>query len=154
VSSVVVIAPLTGLIVALSEVPDPVFAQRLVGPGLAIAPAQQRQTVLSPIDGRLLKLKPHAFIVAEGRTAVLVHLGIDTVLLDGAASTLLAVEKQVVRAGEPIMYWDPALVAGAGLSAICPVVALDAPPDAVANLAHGEVLAGAELFTWRERIYG
>jgi PTS system N-acetylglucosamine-specific IIA component len=145
---------LTGLIVPLSEVPDPVFAQRLVGPGLAISPSLQRQTVLSPIDGRLLKLKPHAFIVAEGRTAVLVHLGIDTVLLDGAASSLIAVEKQVVRTGEPIMLWDPALVSDAGLSAICPVVALDAPTDAVANLAQGEVISGAELFTWRERIYG
>jgi PTS system N-acetylglucosamine-specific IIA component len=151
---VVVTAPLTGLIVPLSEVPDPVFAQRLVGPGLAISPASQRQTILSPIDGRLLKLKPHAFIVAEGRTAVLVHLGIDTVLLDGAASTLIAVEKQLVKAGEPIMYWDPVLVETAGLSAICPVVALDAPADAVGDLAHGEVIAGAELFTWRERIYG
>jgi PTS system N-acetylglucosamine-specific IIA component len=151
---VVVTAPLTGLIVPLSEVPDPVFAQRLVGPGLAISPLPQRQTILSPIGGRLLKLKPHAFIVAEGRTAVLVHLGIDTVLLDGAASWLIAVEKQIVRAGEPIMHWDPALVTAAGLSAICPVVALDAPVDAVGDLAHGEVIAGAELFTWRERIYG
>ncbi len=149
-----VIAPLTGLVVPLADVPDPVFAQRLVGPGLAISPAPVRQIVLCPIDGRLLKLKPHAFIVADGRTAVLVHLGIDTVLLDGAASSLIAVEKQVVKAGEPIMYWDPGLVAAAGLSTICPVVALDAAPEAVADLAEGEVVAGAELFTWRERIYG
>jgi PTS system glucose-specific IIA component len=127
VTIVYVVAPLKGKVISLQEVPDPVFAQTLVGPGVAILPDSGPQTVLAPISGRLLKLKPHAFVIADGRTAVLVHLGIDTVLLNGAASALLAHEKQMVRAGEPIMRWDPDRVAEAGLSAICPVVALDAP---------------------------
>jgi glucose-specific phosphotransferase system IIA component len=142
------VAPLKGKVISLQEVPDPVFAQTLVGPGVAILPDPGPQTIVAPISGRLLKLKPHAFVVADGRTAVLVHLGIDTVLLNGAASALLAQEKQMVQAGEPIMRWDPDRVAEAGLSAICPVVALDAPLDAVTLAAEGEVDAGGDLFHW------
>ncbi|HCT76710.1 MAG TPA: phosphoenolpyruvate--carbohydrate phosphotransferase [Micromonosporaceae bacterium] len=147
----VVRAPLNGTVVPLQEVPDPVFAQTLVGPGVAIMPGPGRQTILAPISGRLLKLKPHAFIVAEGRTAILVHLGIDTVLLAGAASELVAYEKQMIRAGEPVMFWDPAQVAAAGLSAICPVVALDAALDEVFGIVQGLVVAGGDLFSWREK---
>jgi glucose-specific phosphotransferase system IIA component len=151
VTTVFVVAPLKGKVISLQEVPDPVFAQTLVGPGVAILPDSGLQTVVAPISGRLLKLKPHAFVVADGRTAVLVHLGIDTVLLNGAASALLAQEKQMVRAGEPIMRWDPDRVAEAGLSAICPVVALDAPLDAVTAAVEGDVDAGGELFQWTPR---
>lgn len=150
-TTVFVVAPITGKVISLQEVPDPVFAQTLVGPGVAILPESGPQIVLAPISGRLLKLKPHAFVVADGRTAVLVHLGIDTVLLNGAASVLLAQEKQMVRAGEPIMRWDPGRVAEAGLSEICPVVALDAPLDAVTHAAEGDIEAGGELFLWSAR---
>jgi sugar PTS system EIIA component len=151
VTTVHVVAPIRGKVISLQEVPDPVFAQVLVGPGVAILPDAGAQTVLAPISGRLLKLKPHAFVIADGRSAVLVHLGIDTVLLNGAASVLLAHEKQMVRAGEPIMRWDPDRVAQAGLSTICPVVALDAPLDAVTGAAAGDVDAGGELFQWSPR---
>ena len=145
-----VIAPLDGVAVPLQQVPDPVFSEVLVGPGVAIVPEETAQTVLAPMTGRLLKLKPHAFIIAaEGRRAVLVHLGIDTVRLNGSATELIAREKQVIEAGEPVMRWLPVHVTQAGLSSICPVVALDAPRDALESLAEGAIRAGANLFTWR-----
>jgi PTS system glucose-specific IIA component len=150
VSPIVVKAPLSGIIVPLEDVPDPDFADILVGPGVAIIPGFYQQPVLAPISGRLLKLKPHAFVIADGRRAVLVHLGIDTVRLNGAASTLLVTEKQMIRAGDPVMLWDPSAVTMAGLSAICPVVALDALPGAVATVTSGKVTAGGDLFTWQE----
>ncbi len=143
-------APVAGVAGALSVVPDPVFAQALVGPGAAIQPEPAPTTAIAPITGTLIKLKPHAFVVlaADGR-AVLVHLGIDTVELGGAGFRLLAAEGDEVSAGTPLVGWDPARVAANGRSPICPVIALDAAPTAVRGLVSGPVLAGSPLFRWQ-----
>jgi PTS system glucose-specific IIA component len=145
----VVGAPLPGTAIALSAVPDPVFAQAMVGPGAAVDPRRGPVTAVSPIAGTLVKLKPHAFVVvdATGR-GVLVHLGIDTVNLDGAGFELLAVEGAEVEAGAPMIRWNPAEVAAAGLSPVCPVIALDAPADAVETVAAGMIEPGCALFHW------
>jgi PTS system glucose-specific IIA component len=142
-----VLAPLAGVAVPLSEVPDPVFAEAIVGPGIAIEPDPAAHVVTAPIAGVLLKVKPHAFVVvaADGR-AVLVHLGIDTVSLGGAGFTVLAAEGTSVAAGDAVVRWDPVAVAGRGLSAICPVVALEA--SAVRSAVTGPVLPGSLIFTW------
>jgi PTS system glucose-specific IIA component len=145
-----VTAPLAGTAVPLAEVPDPVFADALVGPGVAIVPRPGPCTVVAPIDGTLVKVKPHAFVVvsADGR-GVLVHLGIDTVTLGGDGFRVLVVEGATIAIGDPVVEWDPAAVEARGLSAICPVVALDA--TAVAAAARGPVRPGESLFTWASR---
>jgi sugar PTS system EIIA component len=142
-----VTAPLSGTAVPLSEVPDPVFAESIVGPGVAIQPDPAARTATAPIAGLLLKVKPHAFVVVapDGR-AVLVHLGIDTVSLGGDGFTIRAAEGSTVAIGDPVIDWDPAAVAAAGLSAICPVVALDA--TTVLDPASGRVARGQSVFTW------
>jgi PTS system N-acetylglucosamine-specific IIA component len=145
----VVSAPLSGLAVPLHKVPDPVFAKAIVGPGVAITPDPREQLVLAPISGRLVKLKPHAFVIAGADDrAVLVHLGIDTVQLNGVDSELIATEGQEVIAGEPVARWHPERVIAAGLSPLCPVIALDASPEVISMVAEGPVEAGADLFTW------
>jgi PTS system glucose-specific IIA component len=147
--ALVVAAPLAGTVTPLAAVPDPVFADALVGPGLAIDPGLEQQVVVAPIAGMLTKLKPHAFVIVGGDgRAVLVHLGIDTVRLDGAGFTLLAVEGSMVDVGEPIVRWDPRIAADRGLSVICPVVCLDADPSVVADTAGGRFGAGDAHFTW------
>ncbi|MPZ28003.1 MAG: PTS glucose transporter subunit IIA [Micromonosporaceae bacterium] len=144
-----VVAPVAGTVIPLSEVPDPVFAGGLVGPGAAIAPDPAGHRVVAPVGGELVKVKPHAFVVASPQGyAVLVHLGIDTVRLDGAGFTVLAAPGQLVAAGDPVVRWDPAAVATRGLATTCPVVALDAPAGAVTQVATGRVAAGDPLFTW------
>jgi PTS system N-acetylglucosamine-specific IIA component len=144
-----VTAPLSGTAVELSEVPDPVFASAMVGPGIAIDPDRVPSTVVAPISGTLAKLKPHALvIVADGGRGVLVHLGIDTVHLDGEGFTLLVSEGELVTAGQPIIKWNPADVEARGLSPVCPVVALDAAEGSVGELALGHVGPGAPLFVW------
>jgi PTS system glucose-specific IIA component len=142
-------APITGMAAALAEVPDPVFSAGMVGPGLALDPPREPITAVSPIDGKIMKLHPHAFVIvgADGR-GVLVHLGIDTVQLKGEGFALLAAEGDRVEAGQPIVSWDPAAVAATGRSPVCPVIALDAPADAVRPLASGRIDAGDELFEW------
>ena len=107
-------------------------------------------TAYAPIAGTLVKLKPHAFVVVgpDGR-GVLVHLGIDTVNLEGAGFELIAVEGEHVAAGQPVITWNPADIEAGGLSPICPVIALDAEPDRIGALALGPVRAGDQLFHWR-----
>ena len=123
-----ILAPVAGLRQEVSDVPDPVFARGLVGPGAAIAPWHGKQSAVAPIDGRLAKLHPHAFVVVSDRgPSVLVHLGIDTVQMNGEGFTLLAHEQEQVRAGDEILVWDPEYVEETGRSAMCAVVVLDCP---------------------------
>jgi PTS system N-acetylglucosamine-specific IIA component len=149
--TVVVGAPLAGVAVGLSAVPDKVFAAALVGPGVAIDPERGPTTVVSPITGTLAKLKPHAFIVtAASGQGVLVHLGIDTVGLNSGWFELLVEEGVTLTAGDPVVRWDPSLIDARGLSPICPVIALDAPLEAIDSIVLGPVTPGTPLFSWSE----
>jgi PTS system glucose-specific IIA component len=149
--SLQVAAPVPGRAIPLTSVPDAVFAQAMVGPGMAIDPHPAPADAAAPVDGVLLKLHPHAFVVVgAGNRGILVHLGIDTVQLEGRGFTLLAREGDPVRTGQPLVRWDPGEVERAGRSAVCPVIALDAAPDALADLVEsGEVGLTTPVFTWR-----
>jgi len=146
----VVAAPVAGRALAMRDVPDPVFAEAMVGPGVAIDPDRVPQRAVAPVAGRLAQLKPHAFVVVTGTGAgVLVHLGLDTVQLDGAGFELLAAKGDEVAAGQPVVAWDPAAVEAGGRSPVSPVVALDAAADALAELREdGAVAPGDALFAW------
>jgi PTS system N-acetylglucosamine-specific IIA component len=123
-----VLAPVTGTSLAVADVPDPVFASGMVGPGLAIEPRPGLQSAVAPIAGRLAKLHPHAFlVVSDTGPGVLVHLGIDTVQMHGDGFTLVAGQDDVVSAGQEIVTWDPGYVTVTGRSAVCAVVVLDCP---------------------------
>ncbi|TWP50843.1 PTS glucose transporter subunit IIA [Lentzea tibetensis] len=143
-------SPVAGRVVSLSAVPDPVFSQAMVGPGVAVEPSRGPSDVVSPVDGTIVTLHPHAFVVATGDgAAVLVHLGIDTVKRKGEGFTLHVVKGESVRAGQPVVTWDPAEVEAAGFAPICPVIALDASAEVLADLATDvDVKAGDALFTW------
>jgi sugar PTS system EIIA component len=146
-----VTAPLAGTLVPITDVPDPVFAEQLVGAGVAIEPPGAGPVeVVAPIDGTLTKLHPHAFILlSTSGVSVLVHLGIDTVKLEGAGFTRHVAEGDRVAAGGRIVTFDPAEVRAKGLSAICPVVVPDSEPDTVpAPVAGTPVRPGDVLFDW------
>ncbi|NEE00610.1 PTS sugar transporter subunit IIA [Phytoactinopolyspora halotolerans] len=146
-----VLAPVSGVAVRLSDVPDQAFADALVGPGAAIDPARSgRGTALAPVDGTVVKLYPHAYVVrTAGGAGVLVHLGIDTVQLAGAGFELLTSENAEVRAGDPMVAWEPAVIEHDGRSPICPVIALDAQASALSEaVEEGPVAAGDVLFVW------
>ena len=150
--TVSVLAPLPCRVFALADVPDPVFAQQMVGSGVALEPArdQGHLTVVAPIAGKILKLHPHAFVIfGEKATGVLVHIGIDTVKLEGKGFTLIAAEGDTVAAGDPVVSFDPAFIDTTGYSAICPVVVMDSKPDTVESPSVGdEVKTGDILFDW------
>ncbi|VXB26445.1 PTS glucose transporter subunit IIA [Aeromicrobium sp. 9AM] len=144
----VVVAPVAGTVVALADVPDPVFAQQIVGSGIAIDPERAESTVVAPADGKLLKLHPHAFVLltAAGK-GLLVHLGIDTVQLEGEGFELLVAEGDEVTAGTSIVRWDPVAIEAGGRSPIVPVVVMDTAPDSVHSDVTGAVRVGDEIFT-------
>lgn len=149
--SLEILSPVNGTTVALTEVPDPVFAESMVGPGVAVLPSGGWQDAVAPIDGTVVTLHPHAYVVAsaDGKHAVLVHLGIDTVKQKGEGFTLHVVKGETVRAGQPVVGWDPEAVTAAGYSPVVPVVALDATADALSGVTAGaEVTAGDPVFSW------
>jgi PTS system glucose-specific IIA component len=146
-----VTSPLTGRVVGLSAVPDPVFSGSMVGPGTAVDPERRRIEAVAPVDGFVVSLHPHAFVVvdAEGH-GVLTHLGIDTVQLNGEGFELLAAKGDSVRRGDAIVRWDPREVEAAGKSPISPVIALEASAEALTELAEeGETGPEATLFNWK-----
>ncbi|PRW65172.1 PTS sugar transporter subunit IIA [Actinopolyspora mortivallis] len=148
--SVQVLSPVTGLAAPISEVPDPVFSQAMVGPGVAVKPEGGAARAVAPVAGTLSTLHPHAFVVTtdDGGRAVLVHLGIDTVKLEGAGFTLHVAKGDRVRAGQEIVTWNPSEVEQQGYSSVCPVVALEVGRQALSDVTDDAgVSAGDPLFT-------
>lgn len=143
-----VTSPLAGRVIGLAEVPDPVFAGAMVGPGTAVDPPREACAAVAPIDGRVVSLHAHAFVVAdEAGHGVLTHLGIDTVQLDGEGFELLVAKGDTVTRGQGVIRWNPAAVEAAGKSPICPIVALEVAEEELAEVVEsGEVKAGDPLF--------
>lgn len=140
-------SPVNGTVIPLADVPDPVFAEALVGPGTAIDPGNSSfVTALAPVSGTLTSLKPHAFvIVTEAGPGVLVHLGIDTVELQGDGFTMHAEVGQAVHTGDRLITWDTAPARTAGRSLVVPVVVLEAEADSLTVTEKGAVSAGERL---------
>ncbi|ANE81530.1 PTS glucose transporter subunit IIA [Mycobacterium adipatum] len=145
-----VIAPVPGRAMSLGDVPDPVFAQGMVGYGAAIDPPREVITAVAPVGGRLLKLMPHAFVVLTAdNVGVLVHLGLDTVALDGQGFTTLLQQGEQVRAGQPVTTFDVPAIVAKGLDPVVPVVVMDErePGNISVTAALGAPIAsGGELF--------
>ena len=125
----------------------------MVGYGAAVDPPREVIEAVAPVSGKILKLLPHAYIVmTPDNVGVLVHLGIDTVRLNGDGFTTHVSQGDDVTAGQVIVTYDVASVEAKGLNPIVPVVVMDerqsgniVPADAVT--AGSELEAGASLFT-------
>lgn len=148
-----VLAPVPGRALALTAVPDPVFSQGMVGHGAAVEPPQEVVDAVAPVSGTVFKLMPHAYVImTSDNVGVLVHLGLDTVGLNGAGFTPRVAQGDTVTAGQPIITYDVPAIVAAGLSPVVPVVIMDerdagniTAGDAVA--AQGEISSGSVLFT-------
>ena len=143
-AALAVLAPVSGRAVDLGLVPDPTFAQAIVGPGAAIDPPREVVDAIAPIGGKLLKVFPHAFVIVSPEGAgVLVHLGIDTVQLKGAGFTLRARQGDTVTAGDVIVSYDVPAIVASGRDPIVPVIILERQAEEI-TLADA-VAAGLEL---------
>lgn len=117
------IAPIDGKTIDLSAVPDPVFAEKMAGDGIAID--STGDTIVAPCDGTLSLIfkTNHAFaITLDNGIELLVHIGLDTVSLDGQGFERLAEEGQKVKTGTPIVKIDRSFIEGKGISLITPVL--------------------------------
>src|SRR5690625_889801 len=125
-SRTLVTCPLPGRVVALRDVPALVFAQEMVGPGLALDPRATSGVieVHSPLTGTVGALHPHAFAIDAGSGQVLVHLGLDTVTLEGEPFEVLVSPEEQVNAGQVVIRWQIAEIGA--LSPLVPIVALGA----------------------------
>ncbi|OMC38605.1 PTS glucose transporter subunit IIA [Mycolicibacterium fortuitum] len=148
-----VLAPVAGRAVALHDVPDPVFSAGMVGYGAAVDPPRGVVQAIAPVGGKLLKLMPHAYVIMTAdNVGVLVHLGLDTVALNGEGFTTHVSQGDDVAAGQVIVTYDVPAIEAKGLNPIVPVVVMDErEPDNVTVaepvVAGADIDSGAELFT-------
>ncbi|WP_275286972.1 phosphoenolpyruvate--protein phosphotransferase [Halomonas elongata] len=125
-SQLTLVAPATGIVTLLSDVPDPVFADGTLGEGIALDPLEA--TLHAPCDGEIVQCARtrHALSLrSEQGVEVLLHLGLDTVELQGQGIDLLVEVGQGVKAGEPLCRFDPELLAEQASSLITPLVVTD-----------------------------
>ena len=138
------VSPITGDVVTLEQVPDEAFASRAVGDGIAVKPTSN--IVVAPAAGTVVKIfnTNHAFCLETNNGAeIVVHMGIDTVALEGKGFKRLVEEGTDVKAGEPILEMDLDFLNANARSMISPVVCSNSDDySALVILASGKVVAG------------
>lgn len=142
-----IVAPISGRVIAMEEVSDPIFAGKGMGDGCAIVPSDGK--LVSPVNGTvsLVAETGHAVgLVSDGGAEILIHIGIDTVDLKGAPFTAHVAPGDRVSVGQPLMDVDLEQIRAAGLSTETPVIVTNTPGfSSVATVASGTVNAGDEL---------
>ena len=116
-------APLKGEVVESSAINDPTFAEEMLGKGMAIKPAEGK--VYAPFDGTVAMIfdtKHAVSLVSDKGAEVLIHVGLDTVMLKGEHYTAHVENGAVVKKGDLLLEFDMAAIAEAGYDTITPVV--------------------------------
>ena len=142
-SSIVVTAPFSGTLVPLSEVPDETFASGVLGEGIAIEPSDG--LFCSPVDGTVETIAEtkHAIgFAADNGLEILVHVGLETVSLNGEGFEILVKEGDRVKAGQPVAKADLALIRERGLKTITSIVLTGGADDMELHCAEGLATAG------------
>ena len=138
------VSAVAGKSIPLSEVPDPVFAQKMAGDGIAIDTTGD--TIVAPADGELTLVfnTKHAFAMTlENGVELLVHIGIETVSLNGEGFEQLAEQGAKVKAGDPIIKIDREFIKSKGLHLTTPVLITN--PDILKSISpveNAETVAG------------
>lgn len=136
-------SPLSGTIIDITEVPDAVFAGKIVGDGCAVIPSGNK--VVSPIDGKIVTIMDslHAYCI-EGKDGInlMIHIGIDTVNLKGEGFKAFVKVGDEVKAGDLIAEADFALIAERGYATHTPVLLLEMDQIEECNCLKGEAEAG------------
>ncbi|EOB8216306.1 glucose-specific PTS transporter subunit IIBC [Staphylococcus aureus] len=145
----IVHAPLTGEVTPLSEVPDQVFSEKMMGDGTAIKPSQGE--VRAPFNGKIQMIFPtkHAIgLVSDSGLELLIHIGLDTVKLNGEGFTLHVEEGQEVKQGDLLINFDLDYIRNHAKSDITPIIVTQGN---ITNLdfkqgEHGNISFGDQLF--------
>ncbi|HIP76519.1 MAG TPA: PTS glucose transporter subunit IIA [Psychromonas hadalis] len=145
VATIDILAPITGEIIAIEDVPDVVFAEKIVGDGIAIRPTGNK--MVAPCDGEIGKIfeTNHAFsLESDTGVELFVHFGIDTVELKGQGFTRIASEGQKVKAGDTIIEFDLEYLTANAKSILTPVVISNMDELKELQKMSGNVTVGAD----------
>ena len=148
VSTTIISSPITGLATALENVPDEVFAGKMMGDGAAVTP--EDAIICAPEDGEVVFVfdTKHAIgFQTDSGVALLLHIGIDTVNLNGEGFEVFVENGQKVKKGEPLMKIDIDFLKSHAPSLCSPVLCTElAPNQRIRQIGDGEIKAGAPLF--------
>ena len=142
----VILAPLTGKAVPLSEVPDPVFSDKVLGDGVAIIPADGK--IVSPVDGEISTVAEtgHAYgFTSEGGQEILVHVGLETVSLNGECFKVYGKAGDKVKKGDLVAEVDLGYLKEKEINPITPVLLCSDTEGKELQYGEGEVEAGKSV---------
>jgi len=120
---IVIGSPVAGSLVSIKEVSDPTFGEEILGKGVAVIPSANQ--IYAPIDGKVATVFPTGHAVAvtgHDGTEILIHVGLDTVKLNGEHFTIHAEENQEVKKGDLLLEADLEQIKAAGYDIITPIV--------------------------------
>lgn len=140
-----ILSPLTGTAVALGEVPDPVFSQKIIGDGVAIIPRDGK--LVSPIDGEVVSVAEtlHAYgLRSKDGIEVMVHFGLETVALKGELFTCHVKQGDKVKAGDLLAEADIQMLEEKQVNLITPVLICGGMENRTMNTFSGPVSAGSD----------
>lgn len=141
-----VYAPLAGEAVAISEVPDPTFSSGAMGNGIAIKPTDGK--VCSPVNGTVDMMfdTGHAVtLVSDNGIEILIHVGLETVGLEGKPFQVKVQNGQKVKKGDILMIADLAAIEAAGLPTITPVLICNTDDYTTFNTTTGKAVTNADV---------
>lgn len=144
-SRISITAPVSGEVVALEKVPDPVFSEKTLGDGVAVIPENGK--IYSPVNGTLVSVAAtkHAYgFQSEDGLDILVHFGLETVALDGEGFTAYKQEGDVVKVGELVAEADIALLKSKNLNLITPMLLCDGMDGKHMTPVYGNAKAGQD----------
>ena len=139
----IILAPVTGKAVALSEVPDPVFADKVLGDGAAIIPAEGK--IVSPVNGEISTVAEtgHAYgFTSEDGLEILVHVGLETVSLNGECFKVYVKPGDKVKAGDLVAEVDLKYLEEKKINPVTPVLLCSDTEGRTLQYTEGEVKAG------------
>ncbi|EOD01497.1 PTS system, glucose-specific component IIC / IIB / IIA [Caldisalinibacter kiritimatiensis] len=146
-NSTIIKSPLTGEVIEMSQVPDETFAQKLIGDGIAINPSEG--VVYSPVDGKIAQIfnTKHAIgIVTDNGIEILIHIGIDTVKMNGEGFKSFISQGDTVKCGDKLIEFDIDLIKKKAKSVITPIVITNTAEIKGLNvIKKGKIKSGEDL---------
>lgn len=140
-----VYAPISGEYVKIEDIPDPVFAQKMMGDGFGVNPNEG--VVVSPIAGKVDNIFPtkHALgLKADNGLELLIHIGLDTVQLDGEGFKVLVESGDTVEVGDPLVEFDLDYIANNAKSVISPIIITNTDQTAEVDIKAQDQLVKSE----------